>query len=101
MNGPALKPRITIRLEMQAPRPLGKLAQAKVAFADGDTKTALKIVSNFFQGLTRDELHAFKDGYEAILYPGFFWQIGRDPNAAIERACALFRSKYFTEGEPS
>jgi hypothetical protein len=99
MNGPALKPRITIRLEMPAPHPQGKLAQAKVAFAGGDTKTALKIVSNFFQGLTRDELHIFKDGYEAILYPGFFWQVHRDPNAAVERACALFRSKYLEESK--
>jgi hypothetical protein len=86
---------------MTAPLPLGKLAQAKVAFAGGDTKTALRIVSGFFAGLSRDELGTFKDGYEAIVHPHFYRQVRRDPDALVERACALFRSKYLTEGEPS
>jgi hypothetical protein len=83
-------------MEMTPPR-TSKAEQARVAFAAGDIKTALRIVSNFFNGLTRDEIHTFKDGYEAIVHPGFSWQVGRDPNAAVERACALFRIKFLKE----
>lgn len=80
---------------MPAPtKPTSRIAQARAAFLADDSKTALKIVSDFHNGLTRDELHLFKDGYEAHLYPSFFWQVGRDPKKVIADACALFSRKY-------
>jgi hypothetical protein len=77
--------------------PSSRAAQARDAFAAGDIKTALRIVSRFNRELTRDEQHLFQDGYEAIVHPRFAWSVGNDPAVLVERACALFRVKFLKE----
>lgn len=96
MNAPALVPRLTIRLEQTPPR-VSKIAQARQAFSYGDYRVALRIVSGFRSNITQAEARVFKSGYEALVHPGFYKQLGRDPGAMVAAAVALFRSKYVQE----
>lgn len=71
-----------------------KTLQAKEAFLSGDVKEALKIASTFKIGLIKGEMTVLKRGYEAIVHPAFYKQLGKDPEALIKEASELFVVKF-------
>lgn len=74
-------------------KPGEKTAAARAAFAAGDLKAALRIAKTFRLGLTPDERSILIRGYECIVHPEFYRQLGRDPEAAIEAARQVFERR--------
>lgn len=76
-----------------------KTQEAVQAFKVGDRKTALKLASGFRLGLTPDERAKLKRGYECLLYPDFYLQLGREVDRDVDVALTLFREKFVTEAD--
>lgn len=74
-------------------RPGEKTAAARAAFAAGDLKTALRIAKGFRLGLTPEERATLVRGYECMVHPEFYRQLGHDPEAAIEAAREVFERR--------
>ena len=72
-----------------------KTQQAKHLFESGDLKAALKIVKDFRLGLQPQERKALSRGYEAIVHPGFYLQLKKDPSVLVEDAKRVL-SQLFT-----
>lgn len=68
-----------------------KTQQAKHLFESGDLKAALKIVKDFRLGLQPQERKALSLGYEAIVHPGFYLQLKKDPQTLVEAAKEVLR----------
>jgi hypothetical protein len=51
--------------------------------AEGEYKKALNIVKGFRLGISREDLSKMILAYECFLRPGFYMQLGTDPDAAI------------------
>ncbi|QHJ74602.1 hypothetical protein VH22019_00038 [Vibrio phage VH2_2019] len=75
-----------------------KTQQAINAFIAKDFKLALKIFSTFRANVTADERAILKRGYEAIINPDFYRQVGKDPKKLTADACILAYSK-FVQGQ--
>lgn len=62
--------------------------------AEGDFKSALRIAKGFRLGISKEDSDTMKRGYECLLYPSFYRQIGVDPSEAVEKAvetvCKLY-----------
>lgn len=71
-----------------------KTELAKQAFIGGDVKQALKLASGFKLGLTKEDQSILKRGYECLVNPGFYVQLGKDPQVCIESAKVLFAQKW-------
>lgn len=56
----------------------------KNALANGDTRKAISVASKFFD--RSDETQLYKQAQSAIGNPGFYRQIGKDPDAIIAAA---------------
>lgn len=74
-----------------------KTNQAREAYLNGDVKTALRIASSFRLGLSREESILLKRGYECLVHPTFYIQLGMNPEKTVADALDLFRSKFLTE----
>ena len=70
--------------------PTSKTQEAKNLYLAGDVKGALKIASTFKIGITREEAKALKSGYEAIVHPAFYLQLGKDLNQMTAKAKEVF-----------
>ncbi len=65
-----------------------KTEQARLALKNGDTKTALRIVSSF-PSLRRTYVgKVIKRGYESLVNPRFYKQLGQDVELNITAAIA-------------
>lgn len=76
---------------------LNKTQQAVSAFEAGNVKEALKIASGFRIGVTKEERSVMKTGYECIVHPEFYQQLGKDLDACIHRAAELFSTKFVSK----
>ncbi|UOX40002.1 hypothetical protein [Vibrio phage V-YDF132] len=71
-----------------------KTQQAVTAFKANDFKLALKIFSSFRANLTATEKATLKRGYEALVNPQFYEQLGKNPKTLVSDACILAYSKF-------
>lgn len=46
--------------------------------ASGEYRKALRIAKEFRLGISKEDSEAMKRGYEAMLYPDFYKQLGQD-----------------------
>ncbi|MDH5185114.1 MAG: hypothetical protein OEX12_14625 [Gammaproteobacteria bacterium] len=60
----------------------------------GETKEALRIAKTFRLGLTTEERDLLVRGYECIVNPGFYRQIGRDTEKATLDAQIILHLKW-------
>jgi len=61
-----------------------KSDKIRAALANGDTRKAISLASKFFD--RSDETQLYKQAQAAIGNPGFYRQIGKDPDAIIAAA---------------
>lgn len=69
--------------------------------AEGRYKEALKIAKDFHLGISREDSDTMKRGYECMVWPDFYRQIGKDPSEisikAIETVQRLYGIKSIKE----
>ena len=73
-------------------QPKSKLSQIRAAWAAGDQIGALRIAANFFD--RSDATKEFQRGWDAYNNPGFYRQIGKDPDALTRAALETLRAKF-------
>jgi hypothetical protein len=69
-----------------------KCEQLRAAWAIGDKISALRIAARFFD--RSDETKAFKRGIGAFNNPGFYRQLGKDPDRLVAEALELLSKKF-------
>ena len=62
--------------------------------ATGDYKKALGIVKSFRLGILSEESEKMKRAYECMTFPGFYRQIGKDPDIEIAEGIRILKSLY-------
>lgn len=70
-----------------------KAQQARELFNTGDHKGALRLAKGFKLGLTKDEQKTLGTGYECMVNPSFYQQLGKDPAQCIEQAKQVFQER--------
>ena len=63
-----------------------KTQTAKSLLEAGDLKGCRKLVKDFRIGIAPKDRKALSLGYEALVHPGFYVQIKKDPSALVEDA---------------
>jgi len=79
-----------------------KISKTQVAishFQKGDVKRALSITSQFRIGLTPEDRKVLRTGYECIVHPDFFQQLGKDVKECVKKAMELFQQLFIKERE--
>jgi hypothetical protein len=69
-----------------------KSDQIRAAWAAGDRIGALRIAARFFDRSTYTK--TFKHGMDAYNNPGFYRQLGKDPNQLMAAALELLAKKF-------
>lgn len=69
-----------------------KVAQIREAIKSGDNKKAISIASKFFD--KSEETKIFKAAQSAIINPGFYTQIGKNPEDLVALAVAKIKEKF-------
>lgn len=64
--------------------------------ADGDFKAALRIAKDFRLGITKEDSDSMKRGYECLLHPDFYSQIGVDPRQTALKGVETVQRLYGT-----
>ena len=62
--------------------------------ANGEYRKALQIAKEFRLGITKEDRDAMRLGYECMLYPDFFRQVGKDTGAAVQNGVAVLVRLY-------
>lgn len=62
--------------------------------AAGEYKAALKIAKDFHFGITREESDVMKRGYECMVWPTFYSQIGKNPAETARKAIETVQRLY-------
>lgn len=71
-----------------------KTEQAVESFKQGDLKAALRVAKAFRMGLTRAESTTLTRGYECLVWPAQYQQLGYDPEAVVRDAVVVFINKF-------
>lgn len=66
--------------------------------ACGEFKRALRIAKEFRIGIAKEDSDAMKRGYECMINPRFYAQIGYDPNKEIALGIETITRIYGTAG---
>lgn len=74
-----------------------KLAKLKAKLAAGDHAGALRIAAKFPQ--LGAEKEAITRAWQAIQSPGFYREVGKDPDELIRAGVAAIRTRYKIGGE--
>lgn len=61
---------------------------------NGDVKGALKMASSFRLGVSDEESTVLKRGYECMINPRFYAQLGYDPKSETEKAKAVMNALF-------
>ena len=69
-----------------------KTDQIRKAWASGDRISALRIAAQFFD--RSNETMIFKRGMDANNHPGFYRQLGKDPQELITAALDLLAKRF-------
>lgn len=73
-----------------------KTQQAKELFESGDLKGALRLVKGFRIGLTPSQRSALSVGYECLVHPNFYVQLGKCLETEILKARVVL-DEFFQE----
>lgn len=60
----------------------------------GNFKEALRIAKDFRLGITKSDSDAMKMGYECIVHPRFYQQLGMDINAEAQKGIDTIKRLY-------
>lgn len=79
--------------------PTSKTSLAKAAFAAGNLQACLGIVARWRPSrvVTPAQLRVMKTGYECLVHPEFYRSLGRDVDACVAEAKAVFASLFCKE----
>jgi hypothetical protein len=69
-----------------------KTNHIRTALANGDWLSALRVASRFHD--KSDDTIEFKRGFDAFQHPGFYRQLGRDPDKLIEAAMNRLHARF-------
>ena len=72
--------------------PPGKTDRIRAAWAAGDCIGALRIAAKFFD--RSEATKSFKRGMDAYNNPGFYRQLGKDPDLLVALAVKLLRKRF-------
>jgi hypothetical protein len=72
--------------------PATKTDKIRLAWASGDRVAALRIAARFFDQSAATK--AFKRGMDAHNNPGFYRQLGKDPDSLLSAALELLARKF-------
>ena len=64
------------------------------ALRAGDIKDALRVAQTFRIGLSAEQRKIIGIGYECLIHPYTYRQLGKDPDACVKRAVETLRSQY-------
>ena len=82
-------------------KPERKSDKVRRLVADGRYKEALRIAKDFHLGISREDSDTMKRGYEYMVWPDFYRQIGKAPSEisikAIETVQRLYGIKSIKE----
>lgn len=70
-----------------------KTNQVKMALEINDFKKALQIAKGFRIGFTENDRSTLRRGYECIVRPDFYQQLGKVPEDEIQKAIKLLKEK--------
>lgn len=70
-----------------------KTELAREAFEQGNVKEALRIAKTFRIGLTKADRDAIVRGYECMVHPQFYRDLGKTPENEIEKGVQVFKTK--------
>lgn len=62
--------------------------------AEGNFKAALRIAKEFRLGISKDDSESMKRGYEAILYPDFYKQLGYNTTEIAQKGVETVKRLY-------
>ncbi len=65
----------------------------KEAVTNNDFKTALRGVKDWKLGMNKSDRDQLRLGYECIIRPDFYKQIGKNPEAEINTALIILKQK--------
>jgi hypothetical protein len=71
---------------------LSKSERIKSALAGGDWVAALRLASRFHD--RSSDTAMFKRGFDAYRHPGFYRQLGKDPDQLVTAAVALLWRRF-------
>lgn len=71
-----------------------KTQQAIQKYIAGDIKVALRLVSDFRIDITMSERACLKRGYECLIRPEFYRQLGKNPEDCVAMAKGVFEKKF-------
>lgn len=63
---------------------------------EGDYKSALRIAKEFRLGISKEDSEDMKRGYECIVHPGFYQQIGYDADKIAVKGIETVKRLYGT-----
>lgn len=81
-------------MELNKDGMVSKTKQAVAKYIAGDIKAALRLVSDFRIGITQEEKKSLKRGYEAIVWPQNYRQLGKNPEDCVAMAKGVFEKKF-------
>lgn len=76
---------------------MASLQTALECYRAGNWKEALKVASYFRIGVTRQQRAVLRMGYECLVWPSAYAQMGVNEVQALEQAKALFISMFVQE----
>jgi hypothetical protein len=82
----------TLDHRRQADDMRSKTEQIQAAWAAGDQIGALRIAAQFFD--RSNETMIFKRGMDANNHPGFYRQLGKEPQELVAAALALLQKRF-------
>lgn len=71
-----------------------KTEQAVEAFKKGDLKAALRTAKTFKMGVSKAEATTLSRGYECLVWPTQYQQLGYDPEQVVRDAVIVFINRF-------
>lgn len=71
-----------------------KTAQLLDALKAGKIKPALRIAKSFTKYFTKNEKRSISRGYECLVHPDIYRQLGLDPDACVAQALKALQDHY-------
>ena len=81
-------------MKMYSAEPEKKSDKVRRLTANGEYRKALQIAKEFRLGTTKEDRDAMRLGYECMLYPEFFRQVGKDTRDAVRDGVAVLVRLY-------
>jgi hypothetical protein len=69
-----------------------KAKDVRLLIEQGEYKKALSGAKDFHIGVTREQRSVMARGYECMIHPDFYRQIGKNPDECIQAGIAVMRA---------